>query len=255
MKILKIIIGLFFGIAAVSFSDTVDQILSNIPAEQRARLEETGEVTRYFFTGEDPSLLFRTSFSREITQNIQKLKITMGVESIYFFKTDKDIPILDIYNTLLSIRSMEGIEYYSQSRKKMRTLFTKSYVINNLQELKPVADPVLSELLEQLVLYINQTDKTFGENIYKTTYRTDGNAIWVEMTNETPMKYKFIRMVNPGNISINLLVKKTDEGIIFYGLTGAKTFSFLGIERSKKESFYNRIKALYNWFVGEIEKK
>jgi flagellin-specific chaperone FliS len=35
----------------------------------------------------------------------------------------------------------------------------------------------------------------------------------------------------------------------------AHTPSLLGLERSREESFYNRLNALYEWFVRELSQK
>ena len=72
------------------------------------------------------------------------------------------------------------------------------------------------------------------------------------MINKTKMKYKFIPMVKPEKMSINLFILPMEDGLLFYGVSAAETTSFLGLERSNKESFYNRIKAMYNWFSDQL---
>ena len=248
MKYFILTISLFLSILTFPFGESLQNTFSNLNEKQLSELNSTGEITRYFFDNETPDFLFATTFSNQILSDIKKLNLNIGVESVYFLKTNQNVPLLDIYNTLLSISTMEGIDYYSQTRKKYKTLYTSSHVITDKTIGKELPDPIISKLEKFKQIYIEQTDTTFGKNIYKTTYRTDGNTIWLEMTNETPMKYSFIRMVEKEDISINLLIKKTDKGIIFYGITSAKTFSFLGIEKKNKESFYNRMKALYTWF-------
>jgi len=251
MKYFILTLGLYLSILTLPFAETLQNTLPNLDKHQISELNDKGEISRYFFDNETPDFLFDTPYSSQILSDIKELNLNIGVESVYFLKTDKNISLLNIYNTLLSISTMEGIDYYSQTQKKYRTLYTSSHVIVNKTDTKQVPDPIITKLENLKQIYIEQTDTTFGENIYKTVYRTDGNVIWLEMTNETPMKYSFIRMVDKKNISINLLIKKTDTGIIFYGITSAKTFSFLGIEKKNKESFYNRIKALYTWFVSK----
>ncbi len=241
-------------VSAVS-GNTLESVFPQFSPQQIASLEKSGERTRYFFTGESPEFLPQIPFSAAMNRALKKLHITMGVESVYFFKPGRDVPLLEIYNTLLNVSSMKGIMYYSPSRKRKRTLFTKSYVIHSTADSSPLPDPVVSRLYNIPSLYISQSDKTFGSNVYKASYRTWGKALWVSMVNETPMKYKFITMVHPEGISMNLVVIKTNTGLVFYGLTAAKTFSFLGLERTKKESFYYRIKALYNWFSSSIRNR
>ncbi len=252
MKYFVFIMGLFFSVAVFPFAGTLKDTFPGLDAGQISTLQGKGEITRYFYTGEIPAFLFKTPFSDQIVREIRNRDINIGVESVYFVKTEKEIPLLTIYNTLLSIHTMEGIQYYSRTRKKYRTLYTKSTVIAGKKDPTPLRDPEVTVLPAVKQLYIEQTDTTFGKNIYKTTYKTEGKVIWVEMTNETPFYFSFIRMVKKGDISINLLITKTDTGLVFYGITSAKTISFFGIERKNKESFYNRMKALYTWFVHQM---
>ena len=234
-----------------------DSILDYLSPEERSTLYSTGEISRYFFDTENPEYLFNTTFSNDLINELSNLDITIGVESLYFLKYDEafnrdSVTPLSIYNTLLSIKTMKGIEYYSQSRKKMRTLFTESYGISNLDDQEPLADPVVETIPSVLNRLLLQTDKTFGENLYETIYRSDKDVIWINMTNKTKMKYKFIPMLKPEKMSVNLFVLQIEDGLLFYGITAAETFSFLGLERAKKESFYNRMKAMYNWFSDQI---
>ncbi len=255
-NILLILTGIVYFVSPASplFSLGADSFLKNLSVEQKTVLSRDGEITRYFFQKEDLKYIFDSSFSQTINKNIGALNPTIGVESLFLYKTDKEFSVLDLYNILLSISTMKGIEYYSQSRKRMRTLFTDSYVLQSKENKVRIPDFTVTNPLEGITFYADQIDKTFGENIYKTEYKSDGETIWIRMSNETPMKYKFIRMVNPGDTSINVKVRKVDEGLLFYGVTGVHTFSFLGLERAKKESFYNRIKALYGWFTNSLEK-
>ena len=52
------------------------------------------------------------------------------------------------------------------------------------------------------------------------------------------------------------LISLTPYGrnILFYGLTGGKTMKFLGLEksRSREESFYHRLKAIYGWYTRAL---
>jgi hypothetical protein len=234
-----------------------EDILNYLSTEDKVILYADGELSRYFFDKEKPDYLFDSRHKTVVLNDLSKLKITIGVESLYLLKYSeisgkKILNILDIYNTLLSVKTMKGIEYYSQSRKKMRTLFTESYGLAELENQEQVDDPVVSTIPSFFSRYILQTDKTFGENKYKANYYYDGRTIWVNMVNIAKMSYSFIPMLKPEKMSINLLITPVDGGLLFYGLTAAETSSFLGLEKAKKESFYNRLKAMYNWFKYQL---
>jgi hypothetical protein len=59
-------------------------------------------------------------------------------------------------------------------------------------------------------------------------------------------------MVQPTQ-SLTWLVLIPHEGnLLFYGLACARTASLLGLEKTREDSFYNRLKAIYGWYATEI---
>ncbi len=256
-KLTSILLLLFFTILNISAAENIIDFLSPSEKEQ---LYSEGEISRYFFDQKLPLYLFSTDFENDLWENISQIDVTIGVESLFFLKysdliTRENSSMLSIYNTLLSVKTMKGIEYYSQSRKKMRTLYTESYGIKSLENTEPVDDPVYTTIPGILTRYMLQTDKTFGKNLYKAVYRYDGNTIWINIVNETKMKYSFIPMVGVGKMSVSLFIRAVDDGLLFYGVSTAETSSFLGLAKSKKESFYNRIKAMFTWFSDQTEER
>ena len=254
-KTTGILLLFLISIFNIGAADNITDFLS--PAEKQILYSE-GEISRYFFDEELPSFMFSTEYENDLLEIISKLDVTIGVESLYLLKysdliAEKNTSMLSVYNTLLSVKTMKGIEYYSHSRKKMRTLYTESFAVKDMDSTDPIEDPVFKTIPAILNRYLLQTDKTFGKNLYKAVYRYDGSTIWINIVNETKMKYSFIPMVDKGNMSVSLFITTTNDGILFYGVSTSETSSFLGLAKSKKESFYNRIKAMFMWFGDQLK--
>jgi hypothetical protein len=156
---------------------------------------------------------------------------------------------LQIYNILRSMSTMKGIQYYSASRERMRTLFAESYVVDGPDAEKRLPDPVTREIPAYSKLYVVQEDLTFGKNIYATEFRYSGDYFLLESTNLTTMHYFFFPMVKPENSVTLILLIPAGEQLLFYGAIGAHTMRLLGLARSREDSFYNRLKAIYGWFT------
>ena len=148
---------------------------------------------------------------------------------------------------------MEGIEYYSASRKRMRTLFAQSYVIDGPEKQERVPDPLVREIPAYSRLYIFQEDLTFGENVYRSEYRYSEQYFFLTNRNTTTMRYFLLPMVRPEQSVTYILLVPAGKELLFYGATGAHTMGFFGLERKKEESFYNRLKAIYGWFTERAE--
>jgi len=217
------------------------------------------ELSRTFWSGEAPSLLPGLPLRESIQEEIKALRHTIGVELLIFYKRPSlqlDTPAgsLKLYNILRSISTMRGIRYYSASRKRMRTLYEESYVVASEEDRRRLPDPLVEEIPEQSAITIYQKDLTFGENLYLAEYSRADGCLLMKTRNLTTFWYLFLPMVQPQGISTYLLVLPVEEGILFYGLTCARTLKFLGLERTREDSFYNRMRALYGWLIERIEK-
>jgi len=220
-----------------------------------AKLISEGEITNYFYTGEKP--LYFPDVSPEtagsMLKEMENLEISIGVESLYYFPcgncNNSSEELLKIYNTLWQIQSLKGIEYYSATRGRMRTLFKEAYIIEDLESAKtPLPDPVFQDIPLEKSCYIFQEDLTFGKNISEARYRHFPEGLSMSLKNSTIMRYALVPFIKEGNMHTHVILIPEDGFILFYGYIGVETISFFGIERKNKESFYYRMKALYNWF-------
>jgi hypothetical protein len=243
--------------AATAGAQTILNAVPYITSEEAVTLEKGDGLTRFFFSREEAKLRYAPeTFSTEIiAEKVASMDPTLGVESLYFIPYREDESPREAYekagHILFSVSSMEGIEYYSASRERMRTLFTESVVIDSVRSDKPVEDLHFDTLPASVDFLVRQTDLTFGTNIYTTSFKGDEETLWFSMKNLTKMRYKFITMVGPESLEIHLLIHPLEKGMLFYGVCSVKSVSFFGLERSKKDSFFNRIEAMENWFENQ----
>lgn len=234
---------------------TTDTLLAPALLE-RLRLE--GELRNSLSEASALQLIPDVSFRPEIEERINELELSVGTEVLTLYRNeaidfDDEASRLKIYNILRSISTMEGIEYYSASRKRMRTLFARSYVIDGPDKQKRIPDPLVQEIPAYSRLYIFQEDLTFGENVYRSEYRYSGQYFLVTNRNMTTMRYFLLPMVKAEQSVTYILLIPAGREILFYGATGANTMSFFGLERTRENSFYNRLKAIYGWFTESVE--
>jgi hypothetical protein len=216
-----------------------------------------GELRNSLHGDSPPQLIPEVSARGEIESRIRELGLTVGTEVLSVYRSesvDFDSPEsrLRIYNILLSMSTMKGIQYYSASRERMRTLFTESYVVDGPEGEKRLPDPVAREIPAYSKLYMLQEDLTFGENIYAAQFRYSGDYFLLDSTNLTTMHYFFFPMVRPENSVTLILLIPVGEELLFYGAIGAHTMRLLGMARSREDSFYNRLKAIHGWFAQRV---
>ena len=178
------------------------------------------------------------------------------LETLYLYKKSEKTSANDIQGISIILRSLshlEGIQYYSASRKTMRTLYEKSYVIDGIKTKNKIPDPVQGSA-DGLVVTALQKDMTFGQNIYEYTYKETDDAIAFYSHNMESMRYDLIKLIDSNNLHVSLVVQDLGDYLLIYGLTSAKFIAIPGIDKKINESMLNRSEAIYKWFISEYEK-
>jgi hypothetical protein len=173
----------------------------------------------------------------------------MGVEVLMRDSVDTAGNMLSAANTLLAVHGLEGLEYYSISHRRMRTLFERSFVIADEASREPLPDPEVSQLPSSGELLVYQRDLTFGDNVFTLTYSATESAIHLRFRNRTPFRYGPFRIVTPGNMEMHVYLVAIDTGVHYYGIFGAKSINIRVIADRIHRSFYNRLLALYEWYA------
>lgn len=241
-------------------AETLDNYLSSFLS--REIIELLYKEKRWSLMGESTHIEVPQDLKTSIKKSFSDFEPNLVIQALFLTKnTLKNLPLegqlKELQNILRKVSQMKGIEYFSPSRQKMRLLYKQSYAINDPQNTQePIRDPIISSLsLKDDKVYIFQEDLTFGKNIYLWTYSSNYRNICLSSVNITPLKYWGFSLVNPEGLKTMIFVIPFSEEILFYSLSYAKTIKFLGLEKSKKESFYQRMEALFHWFENQLKKK
>lgn len=223
------------------------------------QLEKEGEITRTFSGRNRLSLIPDLDLSREIIADVNSLDPKIGVEILYMIDMPEHIKAmsadernLHLYNSMRKISSMQGIEYYSRSREKMRLLFEESFMVDALKSKTALPDSLVKSIPEKDRLICFQKDLSFGKNYYQLDYSCSAEAVSLRYMNLDSMYYSLIRAVAPENLHIHLLVLCIEDRIVIYSVSAADVFSLFGFDKKVEGSFYERLKAIRNWFIDII---
>lgn len=234
--------------------DAVTALIANQDEKGAAKLSKVLYNEKLMTT----TLIPKSKLVEEVFSTWNHKKTVFMVETLYLYKkpeqkqSSNDSQIIS--DIVHSVSRLEGIEYYSSSRKKMRTLYEKSFAVEKDSTSKrtkysKVPDDLTAK--EQLVL---QKDLTFGEYIYKYSYFKDSAAVGFVCENTEKLKYGIITLVSPYNMNVAFSVLDLGDYLLAYANTRANIARFLGIEKKLKNSFSTRADAIYNWFISEYEK-
>jgi hypothetical protein len=158
-----------------------------------------------------------------------------------------------LYNEILKIRTLQGIEYFSSTRNRMRVLYDISEVIDGPDSRTPQADPSYQIPPAELTLYTRQKDSTFGDNVYRYTYYYHDASYIIYQENVTDMYFGFIRVIPKHKLRSFVVVIDSGPYLLIYSASMAKVSLLPGMKQQAASSIYNRMEAITNWFIQKAD--
>jgi len=152
---------------------------------------------------------------------------------------------------LNSVSTMEGTEYWSASRQRMRTLYAEAYRIESASKRARQPDPgdIPSVPGSSQLFYAFLRDLTFGGNVMKYDVRIGDSFIAMTNENVTTVRYYFLPLASPGNMKSGLLVVPCREGLLVHFLSTIDAIDIL--EKRVFESAGNKSLAVLGWFAKQ----
>lgn len=260
-RLVSVLVLLCFAwcLAAADIKERLETIL---PRQVVEPLISTGLVQNgaYRENGKKLTLVPENALAKEAVSFWTGNDPSFFTESLYLYKkpakreksAGSDAAFISII--LRSLSRLEGIQYYSTSRKKMRILYEKSYVVDGEKTRNRISDPVKGSA-DNVTLYVIQKDLTFGEYLYRYDYRQTSDTVAFYSRNIDTMSLSFLKLLQPEKLRVSLVVQDLGDYLLVYGLTRADFPKIPGIEDKINASFSTRAQAVYNWFIKEYEKQ
>ncbi len=236
--------------APAAFSQSPGALLS--PAALSA-LEARGEL-RAVSTGKDaaPSLGLYHPAAAAIASELAAEDPDVVVEALFIWKkprpADRPASLLAAYNTLRAVGSMQGIEYFSASRGKMRLFYETSSLADGPEGKTLLPDSPRASLPAAETLHARQKDLSFGDNVYRIDMRSGPDWVMSASVNLTAMRYGLIPVAAPGKLRVRVLVLDAGDSMVFYVVSSARAGVVPGIRGKLEDSFGNRAAAVFAWF-------
>jgi len=254
----KVLLFAFLFSSVFGFQVTAEPLASYLPAEILVKLQ-AGEDVRATATGKSASLSLapRHPAVSELVRALADEAPDVIVEAVFLWKKPRpaamQAELLAVYNVLRSIGSLQGIEYFSASRGRMRLFYEYSSLIVASDDPSPVSDTLLPGLpINPETLYARQKDLSFGDNRYRVALSSGKDFVYQTSTNLTTMRYAFVPVANPGELSVRLFVISADDTLVFYAVSSARATVVPGVRSKLEASFGNRAEAVFSWFDRQL---
>ncbi len=231
-------------------------LASRIPPDRAAALAR-GEELRRSSTGREASVAWAPAhpLAERIERALGEEEPDVVVEALYLWRKPRssvpEAELLAIYNVLRAVGSLQGIEYWSASRKTMRLFYEESWRVVSPEDRTRVPDEKVGAAPPAETFTVWQKDLSFGGNLNRLDYRTAADGVLLESVNLTRMYYKFVPVAAPGTLKVRVLVLNTDEGLLFWAVSSARAAVVPGVRGKLEDSFGNRAEAVFRWFSAK----
>jgi hypothetical protein len=198
---------------------------------------------------------------RLVDELMRTLKPGLFAESLYLYaKPSGAAPRWtveerrNLYNETLALSTLSGIQYYSASRKSMRTFYEYSQVIDGPETKRVLPDPAYAAPPRTLTVYARQKDLTFGDNIYKYEYLAGDDFLIFVQENLSSMNVAIITAVGKHKLRSVVAVIDAGDYLLVYAASMAAAASLPGLGERIGNSFTNRAAAVLKWFSGRADR-
>ena len=161
------------------------------------------------------------------------------------------ITIDDVSVVVRSVSKMQGMTYYSTTKKKECVLYETTYMIAGPEDKTPVADKNTGNADGQ-ISYCIQDDNSFGVNTYKLSYHQSEDSLYCNFCILDKMGIGPFKAIYPEKMKINILVIDCGEDLLLYMNTDLDSVKFPGIKGQITDSMSARMNAVYNWFITQF---
>jgi hypothetical protein len=146
---------------------------------------------------------------------------------------------------------MQGMKYYSTTKKKECVLYDKAYMIAGPGDERKIEDQNTGNADGQ-ISYCLQDDNSFGKNTYKLSYFQQEDTLLCQFSILDKMGLGPFKAIYPGKMTINILVIDCGEDILLYLNTDLDSVKFPGIKGQITDSMSSRMDAVYEWFITQF---
>jgi hypothetical protein len=220
-------------------------------------------LNRVQYKNPSPLLVPKDPYVQGLAEGMIKALVpSFFVETLYLYKKPQGSSPLRwsvpeqtaLYNQVLALSSLAGLQYYSHSRGEIRTFYESSTVVSGPDGKIPVDDPRYARPPGDLTIYARQKYLTFGDNIYKYEYHSRSDSLVFIQENLSSMNYGLVPAVGKNKLRSMVAVFDAGEYLLIYAVSMARAASIPGMGERVGRSFSARAEAILLWFSAQADK-
>jgi len=248
---------LFMALAAWAWGQTsTTDFLAYLPKEDQQSLLKQGELVVFGDKLDDLRLWKGSPFAKALQDRYNNRPTSLVAECLFVIDrppvaTEREL-FEKIFKSITAFSHMKGLQVYSASLKKMETFIFESYQVGSIEHPSALADPEIGSDTEDSHFLVYEKEEQTGDMFNEYVFSPHGTWYEVRLENLAPIKYGPFTLVDTRKLLTSYYLFPTKDKIIVYGINLADTLRFLGIEKTKRDSFSNRMRAIESWFSSGL---
>jgi hypothetical protein len=236
----------------VSSPRSVDEIFPSLDAETRDQAFSSGG---YFICHEENYRPLETSgLDPRLTAVINSLNPSVVIESIVIVPyPGGPMEPVDIYNGLRNIRALKGRLYHSETRNADIPLFEDATRLESSKRTGIREDPPpQGSLPDSETIYIRLKDANFGNSYYQADIKKNAAGFTYSLSNNRDLSYTIIPVIKAGHLIAQFYFEPVREGILVYGISGAKVSGFITAMTDMPSAIQKRLEVILSWAIDGV---
>lgn len=232
------------------------EITSTLSADEQDELNRENVVFR--LGKERPGLFYIPSvnLADKIEERYKSIEPDVVVEAFFKVPYPQDMPQgadrdLILYNIVREVSNISGVQYFSRTKNRYRVLFDDVYTVDS-KHIK-IDDMLVNTIPPYDSFEVHMNEANLGSDFYLAEYNYDGKNMSFSLTNTSTISFLF-KVVDKGDMQIDLLLMPMDDEILIYGYCGVKLANpdFVRKIMDPYSSFFRRLYAMEIWFSNSL---
>ena len=168
--------------------------------------------------------------------------------------SSKTISLVDVYNSVNNVRSLQGRLYSSHSRGEDVPLFEDATRIESERRLSStIEDPPYTNILPaEEVAFLRLKDVNFGNSYYRTDTTIGKNGMLYELVNFKSLSYVVVPVIREGKFVAKLYIEPIAEGLLIYGMAGADVSNLISSRIDIPSAIRKRVMVIIDWIIEGV---
>ena len=231
--------------------------LDFLSAPDKQALLQKGELVVYGDSLDGLRLWKGSPFAETMQERYQGMKPSLAAECLFIIDRPAAVDDKELHRKISrsasAFSTMKGLQVYSPATRKMEPFILDAYRVESSGSRIRLDDPVVDPETAESRFVVYELEGESGDMYNEFVFIPHGSWFEVRIENLIPVMAGPFTLVDARKVKTIFCIYPTRDKVLMFGINLADTIRFLGIEKTKREAFSNRMRAIESWFAAGLQ--